>query len=63
MLDGRVSNQPLVWYKWVEINYESRGGYTTGSDIKFKNTRSTLCDYTRQADERNKGAIFKNLAK
>ena len=32
---------------WVEINDESRGGYTTGSDIKFKTTmlRSSLCDY------------------
>ena len=33
--------------KWVEIKDESRGGYTTGSDIKFKTTmlRSGLCDY------------------
>ena len=32
---------------WVEINDESRGGYTTGSDIKFKTTmlKSSLCDY------------------
>ena len=32
---------------WVEINGESRGGYTTGSDMKFKTTmlRSSLCDY------------------
>ena len=32
---------------WVEINGESRGGYTTGSDIKFKTTmlRYSLCDY------------------
>ena len=32
---------------WVEINDESRGGYTTGSDIKFETTmlRSSLCDY------------------
>ena len=31
----------------VEINDESRGGYTTGSDIKFKTTtgRFSLCDY------------------
>ena len=31
----------------VEINDESRGGYTTGTDIKFKTTmlRSSLCDY------------------
>ena len=31
----------------VEINDESRGGYTTGSDIKFKTTmlRSSFCDY------------------
>ena len=32
---------------WVEINVESRGGYPTGSDIKFKTTmlRSSLYDY------------------
>ena len=32
---------------WVQINDESRGGCTTGSDIKFKSKmlRSTLCDY------------------
>ena len=32
---------------WVEINGESRGGYTTGSDIKFKTTmlQYSLCDY------------------
>ena len=32
---------------WVEINHESRGVYTTASDIKFKTTmlRSSLCDY------------------
>ena len=70
---------------WVEINVESRGGYPTGSDIKFKTTmlRSSLYDYAdtyilvkgtititgggddaaaRQADERNKGVIFKNCA-
>ena len=70
---------------WVEINGESRGGYTTGSDIKFKTTMlsSSLCDYAnayifvketititgvgndaaaRQANERNKGVIFKNCA-
>ena len=31
----------------VEINDESKGGYTTGSNIKFKTTmlRSSLCDY------------------
>ena len=30
-----------------EINDESRGGYITGSDIKFKTTmlKSSLCDY------------------
>ena len=67
----------------VEINDESKVGYTTGSDINFKaiSLRSSLCYYAdayilfkgtiiitgaednaaaRQADERNKGVIFKN---
>ena len=85
-LDNRASNQPSKFRKknWVEINDESRGGYTTGSGIKFKTTMlgSSLCDYAdayilfkgtititggddaaaRQADERNKGVIFKNCA-
>ena len=43
------SNKPSKFRtrNWVEINDESRGGYTTGSDIKFKTTmlRSSLCDY------------------
>ena len=32
---------------WVEMNDESRGRYTTGSDIKFKTSliRSSLCAY------------------
>ena len=29
---------------WVEINDESREGFTTGSDIKFKST--IYCIYT-----------------
>ena len=35
-----ASNQPPKFRteNWIEINDESRGGYTTGSDIKFKNT-------------------------
>ena len=49
MLDN-TSNQPSKFRtkNWVEINYQSRGGYTTCSDIKFKTTmlRSSLCDYT-----------------
>ena len=53
MLDKRValnvSNQPSKFRtkNWVEINDESRGGYTAGSDIKVKTTmlRSSLCDY------------------
>ena len=53
MLDNGValnaSNQPpKFWTKnWVEINDEPRGGYTTGSDIKFKHAmlRSSSCDY------------------
>ena len=85
--NNRASNQPFKFRtkNWVEINDESRGGYTTGSDIKFKTTmlRSSLWDCAdayilvkrtititgagddaaaRQADERNKGVIFKNCA-
>ena len=53
LLDNEVllstSNQPSKFRtrNWVEINDESRGGYTTGSDIKFKTTmlRYSLCDY------------------
>ena len=32
---------------WVEMNDESRGRYTTSSDIKFKTSliRSSLCGY------------------
>ena len=52
MLDDRASNKPskLRTKNWVEIIDESREGYTTGSDIKFKTTvlRSSVCDY---ADE------------
>ena len=44
-----ASNQPSKFRtkNWVEINDEPRGGYTTGSDIKFKTTmlRSSLCGY------------------
>ena len=88
VLSGAVlnaSNQPSKFRTKhsVETNDESTGGYTTGSDIKFKTTmlRCSLCDYSdayilakgtititgagdnaaaRQADERNKGVIFKN---
>ena len=68
---------------WIEINNQSRGVYSTNSDIGFKTTmlKSSLCDYSdtqilvtkrikltgagddaaaRQADERNKGKIFKS---
>ena len=49
LLDN-ASNQPSKFRakNQVEINDESRGGYTTGSDIKFKTTmlRSSLCDYS-----------------
>ena len=39
LLDS-ASNKPSKFRtkNWVEINDESRGGYTTGSDIKFKTT-------------------------
>ena len=47
LLDS-ASNQPSKFRtrNWVEINYESRGTYTS-NDIKFKTTmlRSNLCDY------------------
>ena len=43
-----ASNQPSKFRtkNWIEINDESRGGYTTCSDIKFKTKmlRSSLCD-------------------
>ena len=46
---ANASNKPSKFSakNWVEINDESRGGYTTGSDIKFKTTmlKSSLCDY------------------
>ena len=49
LLDN-VSNQSSNFRtkNWVEINDESRGMYTTGSDIKFKTAmlRSSLCDYS-----------------
>ena len=78
LLDN-ASNQPSKFRtkNWVEINDESRGGYTTGNDIKFKTTmlRSYILAKgtititgagdvagARQADKRNKGAIFKNCA-
>ena len=47
LLDS-ASNQPSKFRtrNWVEINYESRGTYTS-NDIKFKTTvlRSNLCGY------------------
>ena len=69
LLDN-ASNQPSKFRtkNQVEINDESRGGYTTGSDIKSKTTilKSSSCGYAdatgRRADERNKGAIFKICA-
>ena len=46
---GNASNQPSKFKtkRWVEINNESRGGYTTGIDIEFKTTmlRCSLCYY------------------
>ena len=44
-----ASNQPskFTTKNWMEINDESRGGYTRGSDINFKTAmiKSSLCDY------------------
>ena len=84
MLDNAQNQPPKFRTKnSVEINDESRGVYNTSSNIRFKTTRSSLCDYSdayilvkgriaitgegnnaaaRQADERNKGEIFKNCA-
>ena len=46
---GTKSNQPSKFRtrNWVEINYESRGTYTS-NDIVFKTSmlRSNLCDYS-----------------
>ena len=38
LLDSKASNQPSKFRtkNWVEMNDESRGGYTTGSDINLK---------------------------
>ena len=48
LLDN-TSNQPSKFRTKdrAEINYESRVGHTTGSNIKFKTTmlKSSLCDY------------------
>ena len=59
LLDNE-SNQPSKFRtkNWVETNDESRRGYTTGSDIKFKTAmlRSSLCDYA-DADTLVKGTI------
>ena len=47
-LDNRLDRTSKFRTKnWIEINDESREGYTTDSDIKFKTImlRSSLCDY------------------
>ena len=48
LLDN-TSSQPSKFRtkNWVEINDESKWGYTTGTDIKFKTTmlKSSLFDY------------------
>ena len=48
LLDKGASNQLSKFRtkNWVQINDESRGAYTTSSDIKFKTAmlRSSLCD-------------------
>ena len=31
---------------WVEINYESRGTYNEGNQIRFKSSMSSLCHYS-----------------
>ena len=46
MLDN-TSNQPSKFRtrNWVEINDGSRGQYNVNSEIRFKTTMSSLCDY------------------
>ena len=49
MLDNTSNQSPKSRTKnWVEINDESRGTYSTNSQIKFKTTtlKSGLCDYS-----------------
>ena len=47
LLDNMHQINHLNLEQKIEINDESRGGHTTGSDIKFKTTmlRSSLCHY------------------
>ena len=49
LLDN-TSDQPPKFrtQNWVEINDETRGTYSTNSQIKFKTAtlKSSLCDYT-----------------
>ena len=49
-LSDNASNQRFKFRgkNWVEINDESRGTYSIGSQIKFKTTmlKSSLCDYS-----------------
>ena len=49
LLDNGASNETSQFRtkNWAKINDDSRGGYTTGKDIKFKTTmpRSRLCGH------------------
>ena len=49
-LSDNASNQRFKFRakNWVEINDESKGTYSIGSQIKFKTTmlKSSLCDYS-----------------
>ena len=49
LLDN-TPNQPTKFRRknWIEINDESRGTYSTNSQIKYKTSmlRSSLCDYS-----------------
>ena len=48
-LSDDTTNQPSKFRtrNWAEITDESKGVYSTGSEIKFKTSmsRSNLCDY------------------
>ena len=56
---------------WVEVNHESKGVYSSGSEIKFETSMimSTLCDYSgayihgkAAVKNTNKKLIFENCA-
>ena len=47
MTINQINHLNLGQKNWVEINYDSHGVYSTGSQIRFKTMmlKSSLCDY------------------